>query len=252
MSTARKTYSIPQNTALLSQVDSLCPLCDVRLFYNKNGRSQKKYELAHIYPLNPSPEEIKLLKNEEILNSDVNHEDNIIPLCLTCHKKFDTPRTVEEYRQLVKIKKDLIQRDLQKDLMSEYPIEESLSFIVEKLCSHDTDNANNPITDPKEVENKLNNTIDFSTKTQIKNNVREYFYFVKNKFKEMDKIFPGQPESISAQVRAYYIKQKSLSTSQQEIYKNIALWIMKRTNASNNHSVDIITAFFIQNCEVFE
>lgn len=46
-------YSAAQQTALVTQVNRVCPLCVELLYYKKKGRSFKDYELAHIYPLNP-------------------------------------------------------------------------------------------------------------------------------------------------------------------------------------------------------
>ena len=105
MSNPRKKYSDAQNVALLSQVNGVCPLCAEILFYKKGGKSYKNYEIAHIYPLNPTPTEKTLLEHEERLSNDVNDENNVIPLCEICHGKFDKPRTVEEYRMLLGIKK---------------------------------------------------------------------------------------------------------------------------------------------------
>ena len=62
MSNPRKQYSDAQNVALLSQVSRVCPLCAEPLFYRKGRKSFKNYEIAHIYPLNPSQEEKLLLR----------------------------------------------------------------------------------------------------------------------------------------------------------------------------------------------
>ena len=113
MSNKRKTFSSAQNVALVTQVNRICPLCDTPLFYMKNGKSYKKYEIAHIYPLNPKVDEIQLLKGEERLSDDLNHENNLIPLCKSCHIKLDKPRTLYEYRDLIKIKKSLIKNEEQ-------------------------------------------------------------------------------------------------------------------------------------------
>lgn len=99
MNNKRKKYSPAEELCLTTQVDGKCPLCGSALFYVKKSNSYKAYELAHIYPLSPTPEEIEELKNEPLLHSDVNHPDNIIPLCLACHGRFDKPRTAKEYRE---------------------------------------------------------------------------------------------------------------------------------------------------------
>ncbi len=101
MKAKHKSPSENTNIVLFNQVDGICPLCDKQLIYKKSGSKYKKYELAHIYPLNPRPEEIKLLEVQERLSDDVNHEDNLIPLCKSCHGEFDKPRTVSEYQDLV-------------------------------------------------------------------------------------------------------------------------------------------------------
>ena len=47
---------------LVNEVDNLCPLCSLTLMYEKKGQKKKRYEAAHIYPLNPTKEESETLK----------------------------------------------------------------------------------------------------------------------------------------------------------------------------------------------
>jgi hypothetical protein len=119
--------------ALVTQVSRVCPLCDESLFYKKGNKSYKTYEIAHIYPLYPTAEEVKLLKDEERLSINVNDENNVIPLCKSCHGKLDKPRTVEEYRNLLLIKKRLISRSGQEAIWKQYHIESEITEIVEAL-----------------------------------------------------------------------------------------------------------------------
>ena len=72
MDSERRAYTQAEEVALTTQVDGHCPLCGDPLFYRKKGRSFKGYELAHIYPLNPSVEEAALLATVERLSTDVN------------------------------------------------------------------------------------------------------------------------------------------------------------------------------------
>ena len=252
MSNSRKQYSNAQNIALLSQVSRVCPVCAEPLFYKKQGKSFKNYELAHIYPLNPTEKEKLLLKDEEHLSNDVNDEDNIIPLCEICHGKFDKPRTVEEYRKLVSLKKKLIDRSGQEAIWKRYTIEDEINQIIDAIYNDPELESNAEIDfTPKAVDKKLNSTISRPTKIKIKGNVREYYIFIKNKFSELDNINPDFSEIISLQIRTYYLKQKTMGTSQQVIFENIVLWIYAKTNPKTNDAAEIIASFFIQNCEVF-
>ena len=252
MSNPRKKYSDAQNVALISQVSRVCPLCAEPLFYKKGGKSFKNYELAHIYPLNPTKEEGLLLKHEELLSDDVNDEDNIIPLCETCHGKFDRPRTVEEYRELLGLKKRLIERSGQEAIWKRYTIENEISQIIEAIYDDpELDNDADIEFIPKEVDEKLDSSISRPTKIKIKGNVQEYFFFIRNKFSELDSVNPDLSEMISLQIKMYYTKQKSMGHSQQAIFENIVSWIHAKTKPKTNDAAEIMASFFIQNCEVF-
>lgn len=252
MSNLRKKYSDAQNVALLSQVSRICPLCSEPLFYKKDGKSFKNYEIAHIYPLNPTPEEKALLEHEGRLSDDVNDENNVIPLCEICHGKFDKPRTVEEYRMLFEMKKRLIERSGQEAIWKRYAIEEEIGKIIESIYD-DPSLAEDAEIEfvPKEVDEKLDSTISRPTKNKIKNNVREYFVFIKNKFSELDGAELDLSEIISLQIKTYYLKQKNMGLNQQVIFENIVAWIHAKTKPKTNDAAEILASFFIQNCEIF-
>jgi tRNA pseudouridine-54 N-methylase len=248
----RKKYSEAQQTALVTQVNRVCPLCARALFYQKKNRSYKDYELAHIYPLNPTSEEKELLKNEERLSEDVNDEKNIIPLCKICHGQFDTPRTVDEYRDLLAVKKRLIARTNQEQMWNEYKIEEEISEVIKALYNDPDVNASSQIDfTPKKVDDKLNATITNLTKRKVKNNVRDYYLFVKGSLSSLDQKYQDLSEVISYQVKTYYLKQKGMGITQQEIFENVVAWLNVKTKPETPESTEILASFYVQNCEIF-
>ncbi len=249
----RKTLGENANIVLYEQVDGICPLCGKSLMYEKIGAKYKDYEVAHIYPLNPTEDEVEVLKNEERLHEDVNHEDNLIPLCKSCHNKYDKPRTVAEYRLLVGIKKELIRKTKQRGLWHQYDIEDDISKIIDSLYSDEVLNEDCEIEfEPREVDRKVNDSMTNLTKQNIKHNVTDYFVFIKNKFASLDRETPGAADIISLQVKHFYLKQKQMSSNQQEIYSSIVDWIFAKTSPLSTEAAEIITSFFVQNCEVFE
>lgn len=253
MRTKRKSFGENTNIVLFNQVDGICPLCDTPLLYEKSGSKFKKYELVHIYPLNPSPEEIQLLDGEERLSDDVDHDDNLIPLCKICHGKFDKPRTVEEYRDLVRIKKVLIAKGEQQNLWHQYQIEKDIEKLITALYDEDALASSDELEfEPKEIEHKVDNTMSNLTKRKIKNNVSDYFGFIKSRLFSIDSENPGAVDIILLQVRHYYLKQKQKEKNQQTIYDNIVKWILIKTNSPSVDAADILASFFVQNCEVFE
>ena len=253
MGNTRKKYSDAQNAALVSQVNRVCPQCSEPLFYKKSGKSYKQYEIAHIYPLNPTQDEIDLLAGEEKLSEDVNDENNVIPLCEVCHGKFDKPRTVEEYKELVQLKKRLIARSGQEDIWKRYTIEEEITVIIDAIYNDPELEIESEIKfSPKKVDDKLDDTISRPTKIKIKNNVREYYLFIKTKFSSLNQSDDDLSDLISLQVKTYYLKQKGMAHNQQDIFENIVSWINAKTKPQSLDAAEILTSFFIQNCEVFE
>lgn len=253
MKNKRRKYSPAEELCLTTQVDGKCPLCGSALFYTKKSRSYKNYQLAHIYPLNPTPSEIEELKNEVPLHSDVNHPDNIIPLCLACHGKYDKPRTAEEYRKLFALKESLIRRSKQKEIQKSYQIENDIQKVIEGLYSD-----NNTVKeldldyDPKSLKYKFGNTLYLPTQQKIKHNVADFYQYIKTKFLEIEQENPNSSVLICSQVKTFYLKQKSLGISQQEIFSNIVGWFYNKTKPQTIEAAEIVTSFFIQNCEVFE
>ena len=202
--------------------------------------------------MNPKPEEEELLRGEARLSEDVNHENNVIPLCIDCHGKFDKPRTLEEYRDLFAIKKKLIAKSNQEEMWGRYSIEEELIIVIDALYNDPDPNIEAELEfAPKAVDEKLDSTITRPTQRKIKSQVRDYYLFIKEKFSVLDQSEAELSETISLQVKAYYLKQKRLGLEQQEIYENIVAWINAKTKPKTSDASEIIASFFIQNCEVF-
>jgi len=251
MSEIRKKPSNNLTVVLHAQVGNHCPLCTKSLTQKKNLNILKQSEIAHIYPLNPTAAELILLANEEVLNEDVNHEDNLIPLCYDCHGKYDKHKTVEEYRILVKIKKALIIADQQKLTWPQYSLQTEIGQIIDELVNIDESSISTLSYESKTIDEKLNGTITPIVKRKIHNHVQDYFPYIKQKLGNLERLHPTKAELISSQIKTYYLNQKLEHTSQEIIYKNISDWIMHKTKQSSGDASEILTAFFIQNCEIF-
>ena len=254
MANRRLTIPKSQDIALVAQVNRACPLCATPLFYRKTaGKSQKKYEIAHIYPLNPSPAEIELLEHQERLSVDVNHDHNLIALCEPCHTMFDKPRTVDEYLEIVRIKRELIRKDDQQSLWDQYPIEVDIRHVIDGLYSTLPMQEIELSLHPIEIDRKLTGNIENITKKKIKGHVIDYYEYVKRKMVEMDAKNPGSAMLVASEIRTFYLKQKTISgANQQVIFDDVVAWIGTKTKPKTNDAAEIVTSFFIQNCEIFE
>ena len=254
MTNTRRPYTEAEQVALTSQVGSYCPLCGQTLFYTKKGRTYKAYELAHIYPLNPRPIEVIELDGVELLHSDVNDPDNIIPLCKDCHGRFDKPRTREEYAQLASVKRKLLDQSRQRAIMGQYPLEADISLIIARL--HEVEFTADDVADleltAKRVDEKFDDSLPHPTRRKIKHAVTDYYQHVKHAFRELELQAPTASELIYAQVRAFYLKQKAMGLPQSAVFNNVVQWLEVTTSPATPEAAEIVASFFVQNCEVFE
>lgn len=240
---------------LFNQVNGICPLCAEPLLYCKDSSSQyrKNYELDHIYPLNPTAEEVELLKDEPKLSPDVNSLDNFIPLCPKCHNRFDNPRTVSEYRILYSLKQRLIAEERSKNMFYQYTIAEEIQKIVLALTQSDLSNSLEPLDlTALRIEQKLEKDFSPITKRHIISDVTDFYPFIRGLFMETERNTPGKFDLIATNVHAFYLQLKISLNKQETIYDEMAKWIQSKTPNSSLDACKVVVAFFIQNCEVFE
>lgn len=263
MSTSPKTAKKPTSDRpainkaleikLCTQVEEACPGpdCGVPLFKMKGKAMYKEYEIAHIYPLHPKPHELTLLESEERLSADPNHEDNLIPLCFSCHNIFDNPKTLDGYRGLVKIKKALINKSARISIFKQYQLEDEIADLIRSLVDDNVDFGEPSQFDAKNVNTKLSGEINSITKAKIKGDISSFYLFIRDRFADMERLSPSKAVLIAGQVKTFYLKQSTLSLTQQEIYHNTVAWIVSKFKPSSQQAAEAIAAFYIQNCELF-
>lgn len=253
MANARRQYSPAEELDLTTQVEGYCPRCDRPLFYEKRNRKFKGYELAHIYPLNPRPEELKELDGVTLLSDDVNHPDNLIPLCNWCHPKFDKPRTRQEYEELVLLKRAVLARAVQRELRSQLQLEAEIESVIARLHEAELGTTGTPLTlDAKKTDAKFDDTLPTLMRRKIKLAIEDYYNFVKQAFRELELQNPTASELIYRQVRVFYLKQRALGLPQSAVYRNVVDWIHSKSDGTALEAAEIVTSFFVQNCEVFD
>ncbi|KIL20595.1 MULTISPECIES: ABC-three component system protein [Bacillus] len=248
----RRNLTPQENAILLAEVGSLCPIDAKTLTYEKKGRQYKSWEGAHIYPLNPTEEEIELLKDEERIHEDVNNIRNFIALCKECHTRYDNPRTVEEYRQLLSIKKNILSKKETRSKYADYQIEKEIKEVIKSLVEESDEELYTPLNyDALQLDIKADDTLSRMTKNRIRHEITENYIYIRQLFKEMDSQYPRKFKSIASQVRSFHDNMSVTEPSQEVMYDLLTEWLYKKTGNISKGACAIIISFFIQNCEVF-
>lgn len=59
-------------------------------------------------------------------------------------------------------------------------------------------------------------------------------------------------EGLAAQVRLCYLALRRSNFDQEEIFERICDWMAEKTGSKTKAACEVLTAFFVQNCEVFD
>ncbi|WP_055665534.1 ABC-three component system protein [Desnuesiella massiliensis] len=248
----RRDFSDNEKMLLFNEVDGHCPICGDTLSHKKKGSIYRTFDIAHIYPANPRPEEVKILEDELLLSSDVNDLKNVIAVCKKCHKIFDTPRTVEEYQKWYRLKLRLIQDAEIKNTYQLFNIESEIKTILENLNNPNFEDELISLNyESLKIDEKTNSTLPFIIKRTIKRDVVDYFDFIKKLFIEINKTNPYKFETLASQIKGFYFKCMQINQSQEYIYNTLVDWLCIKTDNYSKRACEIVIAYFIQDCEVF-
>lgn len=253
---ARKKPTENKVRLLHGEVNGKCPKCSKRLVLEKNGRYTNNGEMAHIYPCNPRPHEVELLKNQELLHEDVNDLANQIALCTGCHNEFDEPRTLEGYLEMVEIKKAILAQKKLELKRNSIKIEEDIDKVLHWLSEYveeeqSSEDKQEPAYDVKELDNKADKTLKLRTKQKIRSNISQFYVHINSQLAQLDLVNDDVSTEIRIEVKHYYIALKRMGYDQTKIFKEIATWMLTNSTCDCYDTCEIMVSFFIQDCEVF-
>ena len=252
MGNERKNFSENEKLLLYNEVNGRCPKCKKNLL---NDENRKIFDIAHIYPLNPSNKIKIMLEDMEIVGIEVNDLDNVIALCKNCHKTFDTNLTKEKYKDMVSLKKSLLHKRHLEEIYHRYTIEDEINLILDDLCNLSDEDASCFLDKisykPIKLNKKINSTMPNLTKRSIKNNITNYYMYIKERFIIIEKSGKCNFNAICGQMKTIYSKIKEEYNSQLDMYESLIKWLTIHTRKSGT-ACEIVISFFIENCEVFE
>ena len=239
---------------LLAEVGYLCPRCGGDLCVKKGRRRSICAQAAHIYPLKPTLYDLEALEGIEPPN-DPNDDSNFIMLCPSCHVKFDNPRTKDDYLALRKLKDDLSAAREVKLKHSSYSLEAEIWEVIRRLSECDNESEEKLSVQALKVDKKLLPDFDKLLARSIKMNVMEYYPTIRHYFEDVDRNSPGSFQCIAAQVRSFYFQMTRIlgAEHQEKIFEAVIDWIAaKAEKEESRKACEIVAAFFVQDCEVFE
>ncbi|HMW40362.1 MAG TPA: HNH endonuclease signature motif containing protein [Saprospiraceae bacterium] len=255
MATKRDSYSENEHSILYAETGGCCPLCSIPILFQKKGskKPSKSYEVAHIYPLNPTQSQALALSGYPA-PSDINALENVIALCPTCHTRYDKDFKLDELENLRKIKNGYLSEAKAKLTASQHAIQEEVYEILDAIASFDSDEtALSPANfDISTVDKKLKTGMSPLQKREIKVNAISFYVRIRDHIRTLEQQDQASVRILQNQINSYYLAMNKQNPENKDLVFNyVAQWISAKTNKPIL-AAKVLTSFFVQNCEVFD
>lgn len=250
----RRNPTQNERKILLEEVNSLCPVegCGKSLVNENNGRIYEAFEVAHIFPNSFKDEmEEAILADVEVDGDSSETLENWIALCHDCHKRYDEQKTIVSYQQMLEMKRRLAAELKAKKAIAGERIEDELDKAIKSLVNLDKkklEEAGKLGYEAMTVREKIPD--DEVLCLNIEDKVTLFFNYIAAQFKLHD---PSgiHFELICTSVKKVYLTLKVASLGKSAIFEKITDWFVSKTQ-SPRHICEIMTSFFVQNCDVYE
>ena len=234
----------------LREVSFTCPLCGKNLRHRKQKKTNKLYEIAHIFPNSPTEEQYELLRGLQRLGKDSESYENKIALCKDCHAQQDYHTTTKDYLELLEKKKYFLEiMDLQETTLT-MGLESEIADVVKKVSDLKEEELDNLNYIPVNLSKKFTSD-DFHLKRKIVMYVTDYYPYIRDLFKEIEGTNNFRLDTLSLQIKCCFIKMEAISDNKNLIFDQLVEWIRAKTLSTSTDACEAVVSFFVQNCEVF-
>ena len=244
----RKNPTSNQEQLYFAEVGGVCPLCGKNLMYIGKTKYVKQYQIAHIYPCNPTQKDLIVLSGITA-PADTEAFSNKIALCHTCHHTYDDDKTIERYNDLRRIKDRLLSAGAINNIIGDYPLEDDISDILSKLLLVDDQTLSSIELSVSALKIREKIEDEYALlRRNIEGNVTKYYALIQKMLKEMG---TNKFDNIAIQIKSFYKKCENLSKDKDIIFDKIVDWVKIQSGNDNKIASEIVVSFFVQNCEVF-
>ena len=150
------------------------------------------------------------------------------------------------------LKQRLQRRESARNYYKNHSLEDDLIAVFEHLGSVDIETDNRKLSYKViTVRNKMEKGASNAIMQMVIRDVRDFYLPIQEALIQIEHDKPGKSTLIAQEVSLFYTHLKSMGYSKDEIYYAISDWLDVKTNRQCPNLTPIITAFYIQDCEVF-
>lgn len=248
--------SFVQNTDIvfLQEVGNKCPLCNRKLIITKNGKKLPQYRIVSIYPKIIEPKDVN--KFDAIKKAPMNKgaDENLIPLCLNCANAYDISPAIDDYKELVEVKKKALNTYKLDQNLQNMSLEQQIADVVKKISQLNDEyvQGNKIEMNPVTVKEKIPNSLMLQLK--VTNMVQLFYNIINRQLAHQSEASGLDLDIVVQQFSIAYKKIRKYRNTREEQFQSMVTWLQQELKLSDSYKTacEFVIAFFIQNCEVFE
>lgn len=238
---------------MIVEVSGHCPLCGKDLIKKlRTGKKRKNYKIVKIFPENLDIDSVE--KFEQIKKAPINidAEENLIALCSECAEDYEVDPNIEVFEKLVNDKNSILQDYNVSQKIRSISLNQQLGELMIRVASLSSEDLSGLSYGVVKIEDKI--TKNFMLQNEIQKNVSLYYLYIEETFSNMDNSSELDYQYLAQQVAYCYRKLKESGMNQNKIFNRISEWFIENVNLSDDYKLasQVLTSFFVQNCEVFE
>lgn len=220
---------------LLNESCGICafPGCGKQLSVSRNGQVIPIYEVSLVDKTNPA------------------EPDNLLAMCPQCYATYLLDDSKKFSKQLSAVKRTLSAHKESIRLLDDLPLEKGLTNVIRKIKSLGETGLSDASLDPKEIKHKISPEKEWNLYTIVNTYVTTYYTRIAEIMVNLDKRGELDYDALQDQIHALYKKLKKVKKSQMEIFSEITDRLHRATLGDTVYC-QIIVAYFVQKCEVFD
>lgn len=246
----RKKPTEAEQQLFLKEVSFTCPLCGKDLRNRKQRKSNKLYEIAHIFPNSPTDEQYISLGELPRLGDNSESYENKIALCKDCHDQQDYHTTQEEYLKLLHKKQRYLQSMDLREATFTMGLEDEIADVVKKICELKEDELEQLNYSPVKLAKKFT-AEELLLKNLVSMYVTNYYPYIRELFKQREGKNGFRLDTLSLQIKSCFTKMYAITTDKTAIFNQLVNWVVAKTCTDSKEACEAVVSFFVQNCEVF-
>jgi len=241
----------PTDANLFVETGGKCPICGAKIvaFGERGGRP---CEVVDITPLNVR-KDYRTAVEYGVTNADMPEPgtaEGRIVLCCDCAVMYNTGPTAEEFKKVYEAKRMLLARSKLASEIPGFALDAEISKVLTGLAElRDFAELENLSMTALRIDQKINMDNHLLLE-KIRDYVVRYYKFIENRCGQLETQGDLDFTLLASQVKTCYLRLRGLG--QEETFQLIAEWMQEKTGTTSMIACEILTAFFVQNCEVFD